>query len=276
MALLSRKEKRLSMLWRVEKGGRLSYMVGTVHFFPFSFRDSLRRLIGSVDTVLLEGPLDAGSMEDVVKRGSGGDAGLLLQALDAKTIRKINRELGYFSDRSRSVGVQIGLLGGDAWDPFSSQIRGLTPWMAFFQSWFQFLGQRGWRYSMDLDAYEIARDAGKEVVFLETIEEQIQALEGIPLERIVAFLKEVDKWSGYAREHVRFYLRGDLDGWPGATMGFPTRCEAILDRRDPVLFERMKVYMERGRAVAFVGVPHVRGIRPLFLQAGFELVQERI
>ncbi len=129
---------------------------------------------------------------------------------------------------------------------------------------------------MDLDAYEIARDAGKEVVFLETIEEQIQALEGIPLERIVAFLKEVDKWSWYAREHVRFYLRGDLDAWPGATMGFPTRCEAILDRRDPVLFERMRVYMERGGAVAFVGVPHVRGIRPLFLQGGFNLVQERV
>ncbi len=124
MALFRRKEKRLSMLWRVEKGGRLSYLVGTVHFFPFSFRDSLRRLIGSVDTVLLEGPLDPGSMGDVVKRGSEGNEGVLLEALDAKTIRKISRALGYFSDRSRSVGAQIGLMGGDAGDPFPPGSRG--------------------------------------------------------------------------------------------------------------------------------------------------------
>ncbi len=93
---------------------------------------------------------------------------------------------------------------------------------------------------------------------------------------IVAFFKEIDNWPRYAKEHVRFYLKGDLDAWPAATVGFPTRCEAILDRRDPVMFERMKGYMERGGAAAFVGLPHVRGMRPLFFKEGFELVQERI
>jgi uncharacterized protein YbaP (TraB family) len=275
MGIFSR-EKELRMLWRVEKAGRRSYLVGTVHFFPFSFKRSLRRLVSSVETVLFEGPLDEASMKEVVQRGSAGDSRALMEALYPNTVKKINRALGYLGDSFHAIGSQIGLFGRGCVDPFSCRIQGMRPWMAFFETWFEFLRQRGWRYSLDLDAYEIARDSGREIGFLETIEEQVRALDGIPLERIVGFFKEIDNWSRYAREHVRFYLKGDLEAWPAATMGFPTRCEAILDRRDPVMFDRMKGYMERGGAAVFVGIPHVRGVRPLLLEEGFEVVQDRI
>jgi uncharacterized protein YbaP (TraB family) len=126
---------------------------------------------------------------------------------------------------------------------------------------------------MDLDAFHIAGKLAKPVFFLESIQEQLRALEGIPLERIIAFFKDIKNWDLYIEQHIRFYLKGDLDGWPGATMGFPTRCASILDQRDPILFERMRGPLAEGNTAVFVGIPHVRAIRPLLVEDGFQLEQ---
>ena len=65
------REKPLRMVWRVEKDGRRSYLVGTAHFFPYSFVGSLTRLLQKVGTVMFEGPLDEESTariaEDIVR-----------------------------------------------------------------------------------------------------------------------------------------------------------------------------------------------------------------
>jgi hypothetical protein len=61
------REKDLKMVWKIERNGKWSYLVGTAHFFPYSFKRYLVRYISSVDTVLLEGPLDESSNE----QGSG-------------------------------------------------------------------------------------------------------------------------------------------------------------------------------------------------------------
>jgi uncharacterized protein YbaP (TraB family) len=126
---------------------------------------------------------------------------------------------------------------------------------------------------MDLDAFHIASNLAKSVSFLETIEEQIQALEGIPVERIIAFFRDVKNWDRYIEQHIHFYLKGDLDGWPGTTMGFPTRCASILDERDPILFERMRGPLAEGNTAVFVGIPHVRVIKPLLVKDGFLVEQ---
>jgi len=38
-------ERPLRMVWRVERGSRRSHIVGTAHFFPYSFARPLSRLI---------------------------------------------------------------------------------------------------------------------------------------------------------------------------------------------------------------------------------------
>lgn len=50
------KEKRLRTVWRVEKGGTASFLVGTAHFTPYRFRKALTKLIQNADTILFEGP----------------------------------------------------------------------------------------------------------------------------------------------------------------------------------------------------------------------------
>jgi hypothetical protein len=55
---------------------------------------------------------------------------------------------------------------------------------------------------------------------------------------------------------------------------FPTRCESILTKRDPIFFERIKTFFEEGKTTAFVGVAHIPGIRKRFLDEGYKAIQE--
>jgi hypothetical protein len=74
MGLLWPRGKPLRMVWKVEKGGKAAFLVGTAHFFPYSFEKALERLIRDARTVLLEGPLDEESHERVVQWGCQGQA----------------------------------------------------------------------------------------------------------------------------------------------------------------------------------------------------------
>jgi uncharacterized protein YbaP (TraB family) len=262
------------MLWKVQRGERESFLAGTVHFFPFSFRKSMKAVIRRVESVAVEGPLDEKSMARVVEHGSHGDPRPLLEALDRATLDKVSQLMGC-SGRSSSLKTPLLLL----MDPkrpqnLAERLQGMRPWMAFFQIWQQYIRQRGWHYSMDLEAYQLADKLGKDIVFLESIDEQLEALDGIPLERIVAFLKDMDHWGSHLEQHVSYYLKGDLDQWPFMTIGFPTRCASVLDKRDPILFDRILPLIDKGKSCIFVGIPHVRAIKPLLVKEGYEVRQQ--
>lgn len=269
LQLVSR-ERDLRTVWAVEKGGRRSYLVGTAHFFPYHFRGSLSRHIRGAQTVLLEGPLDEEAMLKVVRSGSGEAGASLYDALDPRTISKINRALGVPSPALSAHQLYRGLFQDGPEDWLAEEIRGLRPWMAFFRVWTHYRRRNGWKYTMDLDASRIARGLGKEVRHLETIEEQIEALNGVPLERIVNFLKSAD-WGRYGGEYVRRYCRGDLGGVMAVARIFPTFCESIIDRRDPILHERMSPYFSRGTTVAFVGIVHCPGVIRLLRAEGYDV-----
>ncbi len=267
------KEKELRMIWEVEREGRKSRLAGTAHFFPYGFKNSLSKHIGSADVVLLEGPLDESAMSRIVEQGSGGkEFPSLYDALNAQTIVKINRELAYPSSHLSTFASYVDIFKSPA-DPLHHQIKGQRPWMAFFSIWFQYLRKRGWKYTMDLDAFKTAERLGKKIHHLEKIEEQIEALDGIPLEKIVNFLKKIEQWEKYTHGYVKRYLSGGLEELMSAATEFPTRCESIIDRRDPVLYERMKVFLEKGNAIAFVGITHIQGIKKMLVEDGYKVTQ---
>ena len=265
------KERELRMIWEVERDAKRSYLVGTAHFFPYHFRGSLHRYISRAETVLFEGPLDEDSARAIVEYGSSGAGAVcLLDALDPMTISKISRELGGPPPGSGSHQMLRSLLGPDPDVPDWGRIKGMRPWMAFFQIWSHYLGKNGWTCNMELDALRIAGDLAKPVYYLETIEEQLEALDNVPFERFVWFLSHAD-WGRSRRELLACYLRGDLEGQMARIGGYPTVCEAIVGRRDPVLFERMQPFLERGSSIAFVGASHCPGIRKMLAGAGYKV-----
>ena len=270
----STKEKSLTMLWKVTKGDQVSYLAGTVHFFPYSFRHAMKALMQQVDRVAVEGPLDEASMARVVEHGTQGDPRPLLEGLDSVTKEKIEQLMGCSGKGSGVKSPLLILLNPKPPCTLIERLHGMRPWMAFFQIWHQFIRRRGWTYSMDMDAYQIAGKLGKEIVFLESIEEQLEALDGIPLARIVSFLRDMDQWESHLEQHVSYYLKGNLEEWPFMTIGFPTRCASVLDKRDPILFKRILPLLNKGKSFILIGIPHVRTLKPLLIQEGYEVRQQ--
>ena len=271
MILFWWKEKPLRTVWRVDKDGQTSLLVGTAHFSPYRFKKTLSKLIQEVETVLFEGPLDAESMARVVQYGQQGENEVsLYKALHPNAIAEINKLLGARSDHQTAVIPYLDLIHPTNSDFLEIHTRGVRPWMAFFTVWSAFLN---WKHSMDLEAFHIAQKLGKKIEYLETIEDQLAALDGIPFDRIVNYLNHIGNWRVHKKVFTKAFLEGDIQQFFSMTGEFPTRCESIIAKRDPIFFKKMKLFFEKGRTVAFVGVAHIPGIRKMFLDEGYRVIQ---
>lgn len=275
MSLLWRREKPLRMVWRVEKNRRTSFLIGTAHFFPHGFEKAIEKLVRDVEIVLLEGPLDKESMQRVVQFGcQGADSSCICTDLGSAKVNEINRRLHHgLGAKASSVPYLQHLVRQNAGNLVEEHAEGVRPWMAFFRIWSAFLN---WSYSTDVEAYQTAQRLGKKIVFLETVEEQVAALDKIPYERILEYLNRIEEWEEDDKQFVRCFLAGDVDGLRTVALHLPTRYESIIKDRDPVLFERMKPFLDRGGSAAFVGVGHIYGIRKMLLKEGYTLSQEAL
>ena len=265
-------QKELKMIWQVEKSCKRSYLIGTAHFSPYSFKTSLHRCLQNARTVLFEGPLDQDSMARVVNCGFDRQSNYhIFDDLDRKTIDKITHEITP-KCRDKDTFYIFNLRKFSLENPVYEMVKGMKPWLAFFTIWSNYLQKNGWKYSVDLEGYTTAEELAKKIVFLETIEEQISVLENISRERIIDFLKQVDQWPKMAREYAACYLAGDLEKLRSKGLRFPSRHHSVIDRRDQIFFERLHEYLEQGDAVALVGAPHVRGLSKLLLEDGYNIV----
>ena len=248
-----------------------SFLAGTAHFFPHSFKTSIAQLLRDCCTALFEGPLDPISMQQVVKAGMQEDSQeCLLDELDEQTILKITNALAPSGSDSRSLmALRFMASSPDSFARFL--VRGMKPWMAFFTLYYRFLEKNGWKYSVDMEAYDLARKMGKNVVFLETIDEQIEVLESLSREQMIDFLERIHHWKSYTRDFVRWYVEADLDKISSNPYRFPTRNPWIIERRDAIFYERMRHYLQEGDAAVFVGVPHVAGIMRMLSAEGYEI-----
>jgi TraB/PrgY/gumN family len=259
------------MVWQVGRPGRStphSVLVGAAHFFPRHFRRELHGLIAPARALLLEGPLDEAATRKVLEagRGLGGDQ------LYKAARERIHAHLGIYSAPLDVNQMLRDLVFGRQAQWLEEELRKLKPWAAFFGIWTRWRAREGWEHKIDLDAAGIAARLGKEVRYLETIEEQIAALEAVPVERYARFLSSGD-WRGYNQSYERHYLAGDLEALAAAAQDFPTYCEPVIGRRDPLLAERMAPALEAGGACVVIGVAHCRGVLARLAQAGFTVAR---
>lgn len=256
------------MAWELERHGRRSVLIGAAHFFPRHFRGDLRRLIAPARIVLLEGPLDEDATKKVIEAGRGAGGERLYHAAK-ETIRA---RLGIVALPLDVHQVLRDLVFGRQEEWLEAELRKLKPWAAFFGIWTRWRAREGWEHKMDLDAAAIAAQLAKPVRYLETIEEQIGALEAVPFERYARFLADGD-WHGYNESYRRHYIAGDLEGLAAGGRDFPTYCEPVIARRDPVLVSRMLGELERGDACVVLGVAHCRGVLAPLIAGGYAVRQ---
>ena len=75
---------------------------------------------------------------------------------------------------------------------------------------------------------------------------------------------------------MKAFLEGDLQKFSSMTGEFPTRCESIITKRDPLFFEKIQIFFDEGKTIAFVGVAHIPGLRKLFIEEGYRVTQEQL
>ena len=265
-------QRPFRMLWRVEKNGRTSWIGGTAHFFPYSFESAFKRLFKQVDTVIFEGHLDEDSLESVARAGKRPPApgaclyDLLTPEERAELARVVRGPEGPFW---RALNMEASDKADVDWF-----LRRTRPWYAFFSLWCAYLERRGWRYSVDLEAWRTAHDMGRRVLAMEDMVEQLAALESVPPARAVAHFRACRQWGAYLRANVRTYLRGDLLGMMGTSTEFPTRTGQVIGERDQRFRERMRPYLERGRCCALVGSAHLLNLRRMLREDGFTVTPE--
>jgi uncharacterized protein YbaP (TraB family) len=265
------KQKKLKMIWEVEKNGKISHLVGTAHFFPYSFRNSLRRYLENARVVMFEGPLDDENMARVREAGIDAENSYhIFNELDDKTIAAITSALVPVC-QSRHSSYLVTFSKFDTKDIVYEMVQGMQPWLAFFTLWTAYLKRLGWNYSVDLEGYQIAVKLGKQIIFLETIEEQIKVLQNISHDNIMFFLSQIDRWRIFAREYVECYLNGDLEKLKFTRVRFPSRHHSVINERDKIFHQRMRAELEQGQVVAFLGAPHLRGMSRLLMADGYRV-----
>jgi hypothetical protein len=266
------RRREFKMVWRVEKEVNVSYLCGTAHFFPVSLKKNLEALIGRVEDVLFEGPLDRESMARIAEYGRQGKAGTsIYDRLDPAVRKKINEEFKTQFLLSSSAGLDLRLSSPSTADVMGTYYQGLHPWVVFFHLWSSYLD---WHYSIDMEAFQVSQRLSKRTHFLETMEEQLAALDGIPDERIIEYVNRFDQWKSYREVFLDDFLDGNLEKLMSRTNRFPTRCESIFGLRDGRFFERAKPFYERGSVVGFFGLSHIPAIRKMLIEAGYDVTQD--
>lgn len=264
-------ERPFAMLWRLEKNNRVSWIGGTAHFFCHSFASSFQSLFKQVDNVIFEGPLDIEFMAKVDAAGKILPKGYtpLLHMLNENEIANLERTVnGPKGKMARIFGLE---------KPAAADVRWLLanglPWYAFFTLWTTFLERQGWKQSVDMEAWQIATKMNKNVIGMETLEEQLESLGSLPPQRAINFFRACKTWKQRASRNMSAYLAGDLENMMGSSAEFPTRTEHIVGRRDQRFRERMRPYLEKGRAAVFVGCAHMVNLRHMLAEDGFKVTQ---
>ncbi len=264
-------QRPYAMLWQVQKGNKISWIGGSAHFFCYSFERSFRALFEHVDTVLFEGPLDAQSLHVVEAEGKRltPEQQPLLPLLNEAEICALERMVrGPEGFWPRLLNMQARRRVDVRW-----YLAHTRPWTALFTLWTGYLERKGWQQSVDLEAWHLAHDMQKNVVGMESLEEQLASLNAVPAERVVRYFQNCQRWPKMIRKNVQAYLNGDLLRLMGTSAEFPTRTHTIINKRDERFRQRMRPFLEQGRAAVFVGTAHMLQLRTMLKEDGFTLQQ---
>lgn len=271
--------RKLRMVWKISYKNKESYLVGTTHMFKYRFTSSLKKLIGLSDRVLLECCLNSQTFNKIMLASKERKRVLIYDMVDSETIDSLANSFASVSFKGNLLDMgdlKLIALKRVFADEIKIILKSHAHWAAFFTLWYDFLKLLDWKNSMDLEAQNIAEEMGKGLIFLEEPEEQIKAMEEIPPQRVVNFLKQSPNWESYTERFLKLYLKGKIEKLMEVTSEFPTRCESILDRRDPVLFERMLPHIEKGNVSIFVGITHIPGLLSLISNQGLKFMPYEI
>ncbi len=243
-------------LWIVTHEGTTVYLMGSVHMLrpeAYPLDEALTRAFEASRTVAFE--LDLAEMQAgaaaMMQRGSFQGAESLRDHVSGETFEELEARMG-------PLGIPPPLL------------EGMKPWMAALLLSALIVQEAGFEAEsgIDLHFYELAREGGKEIVALETLEDQIDVFDGLPLEAQVAYLETtldelddaVDRleemtalWETGRAEELAHVLNESLEGHPELE-------ERILHQRNRNWIPHIEELLAGpDTAIVIVGMGHLVG-----------------
>jgi uncharacterized protein len=260
-------------LWELSGPVGTVYLLGSIHLLRpdvYPLDETLYTAFDQADMVVFE--LDFGEMAAaapmMMEVGIYDDGRTLAQDLPAD----VYAELAAAFDR---IGLPEQVYGS------------MKPWLASMTLSMATLQQAGFdgAAGIDMHFYQRAREAGKEVGALETMEEQLQVFDGMDRDAQVALVRStLDDLDGAVTQldlGTDRWRRGDTEGLAELfidQMGDqPELLERLLHERNRRWIPQIEDLLQRpGTAIVIVGVGHLAGdenVVELLRQRGHEVTQ---
>lgn len=255
------------LLWKVEKRGvAASHLFGTIHLSDdriLAMTERAKAALDAAERVVLEiADLGPAAMATAIARNRqllvSPDGQSLMTALNGDEARKAR-------DAVEQAGVP-----GDA-------LAQLRPWVV---TMLMALGpcerrrMAGGRVALDSAIAQRARSRGVQVLGLETLDDQLQAMASVPEDHQITMLRAglalADRTEDLMETMVRLYLdRKIAHVWPlqaelWTSAGFGAEAlasfrEALLTRRNTRMLEAAAPLLAKGRSFIAVGALHLSG-----------------
>lgn len=265
--------ERALPLWELSDGVETLHLLGSIHLL----RPDVYPLDPVIDSVFDAAELvafeldfeEAGrSQHEMMVRAALTDGRTLSEILPSDLAEELER-------RSTRVGMPFGSL------------RYLKPWFISLVFSSLVLQTQGFDVASGIDLHfdGRAREAGKEIRGLETVEEQIDALDGLSeaaqIELLRSTLAELDAAAEELDRTTELWRRGDVEGLARVMRqsleSQPELRERLLDDRNQRWVPRIEQMLRQGeRAIVIVGVGHLVGERSvieLLRERGYSVVQ---
>ena len=263
------------LLWRIERPGLApSYLFGTVHSTDERVRDLPRPVadaIAATDSLTLEVVITDDVMAELAKRMVISDGRLLDEILGLELFAQ-----------TATVGARYGIP--------EVGLKLLRPWAAWMLFSFppeEIARQAAGEPALDVMLQADAMSQNKPVYGLETIDEQIDVIEGFSENEHIAMLKSTVAANGEIEDMferlIRDYLARDLNAIHAflseQTAGFDAGlAEAITERfievRSELMAGRMVPRLAEGNSFIAVGALHLpgeRGVLHLLELQGYQI-----
>lgn len=258
------------LFWKVQGNGAhgVSYLFGTHHVAPISVIDSISGLapaICSVDAVA--GELDMSQITDpvaaqaaVMKHAMAPADSTLTKVLSAAQLDSLNAVLGKYTGGQ----LQAAML-----DPLKPSM--VNTQLAMFQSMVAF-PEFNQTDQLDSEVQKRARECSREIIALETVEQQMQLLFGGDImeqaEDLMSSVRHDDEAADKALQLAAAYRLGNLDeilkllidendGLDGEAL------DKLLLARNNAWIDKLSELLPRKSVLVCVGVGHLVGPKGL-------------
>jgi len=241
LVLFSIGAKAQSLLWKIEDGRHSpSYIYGTIHIKDkrvFRFDRKVYDALDSCLTFAMEVDLNQDNMAGLAQH---------LMLPEGKTLQDIFKPADYSLVKSiieKETGLDMSLF--DRMKPFALLSVGLNA---------QIAGDM--EVTMDEFFYRKAQQEGKKIIGLETVDDQMEMLEKIPIDYITDYFRNFHKGAEDMENIITLYTKADLD-----------RLLTLMQEDKAMASLEKKLITKRNKKMA-VGIMTLIAEQPTFVAVG--------